>query len=33
MGILISPLLKRDISADKIDEPAILLVKILNNRE
>lgn len=32
MGILIGPLLKRDISADKVDQPAVLLVKMLNNR-
>ena len=30
MGIIKSPLFERDISADKVDEPAILLVKILN---
>ena len=33
MGIVIGPLLKWYISADKIDQPAVLLVKILNNRE
>ena len=33
MGIVKSPLLKRDISADEVDEPAILSVEILNNRE
>ena len=32
MGILIGPLLERDISADKVDQPAVLLVKMLNNR-
>ena len=33
MGIIKSPLLEWDISADKIDQPAVLLIKILNNRE
>ena len=33
MGIIESPLLKGDISADEVDQPAVLLVKILNNRE
>ena len=30
MGIIKSPLLERDISANKIDEPTVLLVKVLN---
>ena len=33
MGIIESPLLKGDISADEVDQPAVLLVKILNNRK
>ena len=33
MGILESPLLKWNISADKVNQPAILLVKVLNYRE
>lgn len=33
MGIIKSPLFKRDISADKIDQPAVLLVERLNERE
>ena len=33
VGIIISPLLERDVSADKADEPAVLLVKVLNNRK
>ena len=33
MGILKSPLLQGDISADEVDQPAVLLVKILNYRE
>ena len=33
MGIIKSPLLERDISADEVKQPAVLLVKILNNRE
>lgn len=33
MGILIGPLLKRDISADKVYQPAVLLIKILNYRK
>ena len=33
VGIIVSPLLKRNISADKVDQPAVLLVKILNYRE
>ena len=33
MGIVESPLLKWYISADEVDQPAILLVEILNNRE
>ncbi|MFQ6804180.1 MAG: hypothetical protein ACLRT5_04355 [Lachnospiraceae bacterium] len=31
MGIIKGPLLKGDISTDKINQPAVLLVKILNN--
>ena len=33
MGIIKSPLLEGDISADEVDQPAVLLVKILNYRE
>ena len=33
MGIIKSPLLERNISADKADQPAVLLVKVLNNRK
>ena len=33
MGIVISPLLKRDIPANEVDKPAVLLVKVLNNRK
>ena len=33
MGIIESPLLERNISADQVYQPAVLLVKILNNRE
>lgn len=33
MGIIKSPLLERNISADEVKQPAVLLVKILNNRE
>lgn len=33
MGIVKSPLLERDISADEVNQPAVLLVKILNYRE
>ena len=33
MGIIKSPLLKRDVSADKTEQPAVLLVKRLNERE
>ena len=33
MGNIKSPLFKRDVSADKIDQPAVLLVKKLNQRE
>ena len=33
MGIIESPLLERDISADKVYQPAVLLVKILNYRK
>ena len=33
MGIVKSPLLERDISTDKVNQPAVLLVKILNYRE
>ena len=32
MGIIKGPLPKRDISTDKTDQPAILLVKVLNDR-
>ena len=30
MGIIKSPLLERDVSADEHDQPAVLLVKVLN---
>ena len=30
MRIVESPLLKRDVSADKTDQPAVLLIKVLN---
>ena len=33
MGIIESPLPERDIPADKVNQPAVLLIKILNNRE
>ena len=33
MGIIESPLLKWDISANKVNKPAVLLVKILNYRK
>ena len=33
VGIIKGPLPKRDISTDKTDQPAILLVKVLNDRE
>ena len=33
MGIIESPLLKWYISADEVDQPAVLLEKILNNRK
>ena len=33
MGIIESPLLKRDISANKVNKPAVLLIKILNYRK
>ena len=33
MGIIESPLFEWYISADKTDQPAVLLIKILNNRE
>ena len=33
MGIIESPLLERDISADQVYQPAVLLIKILNNRK
>lgn len=33
MGIVKSPLLEGNISADEIDQPAVLLIKILNYRE
>ena len=29
MGIVEGPLLERDISADKIDQPAVLLIKLM----
>jgi hypothetical protein len=31
MGIIVSPLLERDVSANKVNKPTILLVKILND--
>ena len=33
MGIIKSPLFERNVSADKVNKPAVLLVKILNYRE
>ena len=33
MGIIESPLPERDISADEVDQPAILLIKVLNYRK
>ena len=33
VGIIESPLLERDISANEVNKPAVLLVKILNYRE
>lgn len=33
VGIIKSPLFQRDISADKVNQPAVLLVKVLNERE
>ena len=33
MGIIESPLLERDISADEVDQPEVLLVKVLNYRK
>ena len=33
VGIVKGPLLERDVSADKTNQPAVLLVKILNNRK
>ena len=33
MGIIESPLPKWNVSADKVDQPAVLLVKVLNYRE
>ncbi len=33
MGIIKSPLFKRDVFADKMDQPAVLLVKRLNEGE
>lgn len=33
MGIIESPLLERDISSDEVEQPAVLLVKVLNNRK
>ena len=29
MGIVESPLLERDISADEVDQPAVLLIKLM----
>ena len=29
MGIVEGPLLERDISADKVDQPAVLLIKLM----
>lgn len=31
VGVIKSPLLKRDISADEVNQPAILLIKVLNS--
>ena len=31
--IIKSPLLERDISANEVDQPAVLLIKVLNNRK
>jgi hypothetical protein len=31
MGIVISPLFKWDVSTDKVNQPAVLLIKILND--
>jgi hypothetical protein len=33
MGIIESPLLEGNVFADKADQPAVLLVKVLNNRK
>ena len=33
MRIIVSPLSERNISADKVDKPAVLQVKVLNNRK
>ena len=33
MGIIESPLFERDISADEVDEPAVLAIKVLNYLE
>lgn len=33
MGIIKSPLFEGDISADEADQPAVLLIKVLNKRE
>lgn len=33
MGIIESPLLKWNVSADKVNQPAVLLVKVLNYRK
>lgn len=33
MGIIKSPLFEWDVSADEVDQPAVLLIKVLNNRE
>ena len=30
MGIIKGPLLKRNVSADEVDQPAVLLIKVLN---
>jgi hypothetical protein len=31
MGIIKSPLLERDISAENTDQPAVLLIKLMDN--
>jgi hypothetical protein len=33
MGIIESPLLEGNVFADKADQPAVLLIKVLNNRK